>query len=260
MLDFFRAIRIPNVLLVALAQYLVLARHNSMTLKNIMLIFLTSLWILWGNIDNDIQDIELDTTFKKKKENKLIHWLSSHSRGIYLERICLIVSLSMSILISVQAILLTMLAWSGLKFYNLYFKKTLLAGNFIIALLCMASLHVFDLGNDNPSLLLSSLIFTATLLREIVKDKEDETADKACGYKTLAIKCDPVVFKIILFGLGIALTFLAYEYMKSYDYVFTLFALLHLSQWCFILKEQWKKASLTIKLQILIGVIMIGFT
>ena len=260
MLDFLRAIRLPNALLVALAQYLVLARYDSLSFKNVLLLLLTSLWILWGNIDNDIQDIELDTRFKKKKENKLIHWLSGYSRSIYLERICLILSLSMSIFISVQAILLTMLAWCGLKFYNLYFKKTLLIGNLIIALLCMASLHIFDLVKENPSILLSCLIFRPTLLREIVKDKEDEKADKACGYKTLAIKCDPIVFKIILFGLGIALTFLAYEYMKSYDYVFTLFALLHLSQLYFILKEQWKKASLTIKLQILIGVIMIGFT
>jgi 4-hydroxybenzoate polyprenyltransferase len=165
----------------------------------------------------------------------------------------------MSIFISVQAILLTILAWSGLKFYNLYFKKTLLIGNLIIALLCTASLHVFDLGEEKPSILLSCLIFTATLLRELVKDKEDEKADKACGYKTLAIKCDPIVFKIILFGLGIALTFLAYEYMKSYDYVFTIFILLQLSQFYFILKEQWKKASLTIKIQVLIGVIMIEF-
>ncbi len=260
MLDFLRAIRLPNALLVALAQYLVLARYDSLSFKNVLLLLLTSLWILWGNIDNDIQDIELDTRFKKKKENKLIHWLSGYSRSIYLERICLILSLSMSIFISVQAILLTMLAWCGLKFYNLYFKKTLLIGNLIIALLCMASLHIFDLVKENPSILLSCLIFTPTLLREIVKDKEDEKADKACGYKTLAIKCDPIVFKIILFGLGIALTFFAYVYMNSYQYAFIIFALLQLSQWYFILKEQWKKASLTIKLQILIGVIMIGFT
>lgn len=259
MLEFFRAIRLPNVLLVALAQFLVLARCNSLSFKNVLLLLLTSLWILWGNMDNDIQDLELDTTFKKKKENKLIGWLSSDSRGIYLERTFLILSLSMSIFISVQVILLTILAWSGLKFYNLYFKKTLLIGNLIIALLCTASLHVFDLGEEKPSILLSCLIFTATLLRELVKDKEDEKADKACGYKTLAIKCDPIVFKIILFGLGIALTFLAYEYMKSYDYVFTIFILLQLSQFYFILKEQWKKASLTIKIQVLIGVIMIEF-
>jgi 4-hydroxybenzoate polyprenyltransferase len=258
-LDLFKAIRLPNALLVALAQYLILVRHNSLSFKNVLLLLLTSLWILWGNIDNDIQDIELDTRFKKKKENNLIRWLSSDSRGIYLERICLIVSLSASIIISVQAILLTMLAWSGLKFYNLYFKKILLAGNFIIALLCMASLHVFDLGKDTPSLLLSSLIFTATLLREIVKDKEDETADKACGYKTFAIKCNPILFKVTLFGLGLVLIYFAYVYMKSNDYVFTIFALLQLSQFYFILKEQWKKASLSIKIQIFIGVIMIGF-
>ena len=110
MLDFLRAIRLPNALLVALAQYLVLARYDSLSFKNVLLLLLTSLWILWGNIDNDIQDIELDTRFKKKKENKLIHWLSGYSRSIYLERICLILSLSMSIFISVQAILLTMLA------------------------------------------------------------------------------------------------------------------------------------------------------
>jgi len=259
-LDFLKAIRLPNVLLVGLAQLLIINNYKSFSGENIVLVLLTSLWIMWGNIDNDIQDLELDTRFKNKRENELIVWLSHHSRGIYLERICLLLSLSLSIFISVQAILLTMLAWSGLKFYNLYFKKTILVGNFIIATLCTASLYVFNLEREMPSILLSCLIFTSTLLREIVKDKEDEEADKSCGYKTLAIECDPRVFKTIIFGLGFALTYLAYLYMNSFLYVFAIFGFLQISQWYFILNEKWKQASFMIKLQILIGVIMIGFT
>lgn len=259
MLDFFRAIRLPNVLLVALAQFLVLARCNSLSFKNVLLLLLTSLWILWGNIDNDIQDLELDTTFKKKKENKLIRWLSSDSRGIYLERICLIVSLSASIFISVQAILLTMLAWSGLKFYNLYFKKMPLIGNMVIAFLCMASLHVFQTTTANSLTIISLLIFNSTLLRELVKDKEDERADRACGYKTLAILCNPTLFKVVLFCLGIALTYLAYLFLNPNLYALVVFFLLQIGQWYFIFKENWNRASLMIKLQILLGVIMIGF-
>jgi len=259
-LDFIKAIRLPNVLLVGLAQLLILNNYKSFSVENIVLVLLTSLWIMWGNIDNDIQDIELDTRYKNKRENKLIGWLSHNSRGIYLERICLILSLSLSIFISVQAILLTMLAWSCLKFYNLYLKKIILVGNFTIAILCTASLHVFNLEKEIPSILLSCLIFIASLLREIVKDKEDEEADKSCGYNTLAIECNPKVFKIILFGLGFALTYLAYLYMNSYLYVFAIFAFLQIYQWYFILNEKWKQASLMIKLQILIGVIMIGFT
>jgi 4-hydroxybenzoate polyprenyltransferase len=259
-LDFIKAIRFANVILVALAQIFLLHKHSNFSLENITLILLTSLWISWGNIDNDIQDVELDTLYKKKVENKLICWLSKNSRDLYLERICLLLSLGISLFIGMKAVLLTIFAWSALKFYNLYLKKLCLIGNLMIALLCMASLHVFNLGNGIPSVLLSCLIFTATFLREVVKDKEDEIADKACGYNTLAIKCNSSTFKIILFGLGLGLNYFAYIYMNSYYYVFVGFLLLQLFQWYFILVDKWKNASLMIKMQILIGVILIGVT
>lgn len=259
MLDLFKAIRLPNALLVALAQYLILVRYNSLSFKNVLLLLLTSLWIVWGNIDNNIQDIELDTRFKKKEENKLIRWLSNDSRGIYLERTFLILSLSISIFISIQAILLTMLAWSGLKLYNLYFKKMPLIGNIVIAFLCMASLHVFQTTTANNLTIISLLIFSSTLLRELVKDKEDERPDMACGYNTLAIICDSFVFKIVLIALGIILTYLAYLFLNPNLYALVVFFLLQIGQWYFIFKENWNRASLMIKLQILLGVIMIGF-
>lgn len=260
MLDFIKAIRLANVVLVALAQILLLENYGSFSFENILLILLTSLWIMWGNIDNDVKDIELDTKHKNKPVNRFIQWLSQKSRAIILEQNLLVISLSVSILISIKAIALTILAWTSLKFYNLYFKKMPLVGNIVIAFLCMASLHVFQINNTTKIIIISLLIFLSTLLRELIKDKEDEKADMVCGYKTLAIICDSFVFKILLIALGIMLSYLAYSYLHEYYFALISFLILQFFQLYFIHLENWKKASLMIKLQILLGVVMIGFT
>ena len=259
MLDFIKAIRLPNILLVALAQILLLKKYDGFIFDNILLVILTCLWIMWGNIDNDVQDLELDTKYKNKPHNKFIHSLSQKTRALTLEQSLLVISLSLSIIISLKAIFLTILAWTSLKFYNLHFKKMPLVGNFVIAFLCMASLHVFHVNTKINLMIISLLIFVSTLLRELVKDKKDERADLACGYQTFAILCNPALFKVVLFCLGIALTYFAYLFLNVQLYTFFLFLLLQIGQWYFIFKENWKQASLMIKLQILLGVIMIGF-
>lgn len=258
MRDFIRAIRLPNVLIVAMAQILLLHKYNSFSLGNILLVLLTSIWIMWGNMDNDIQDLELDSTHKNKKTNAIILWGSEKSRALLVERLVLFVCVSISIFIGMKAILAMILAWTGLKFYNLYFKKMPLIGNLVIASLCAFSLHIFDLGTANNSSILTSLIFTATLLRELIKDKEDEKADKAYGYRTLAILCPTVSFKITLYFLGTILSVLAYHFMSSVVSALVVFLLIQLGQFYFVFNENWKQASFMIKLQILLGVLMIG--
>lgn len=259
MLDFFKAIRLPNVILVALAQMLILGQCDCFNFENILLVILTSLWIMWGNIDNDIKDLELDSNFKNKPNNEFIQWLNKKSRALLLEQNLLVLSISISLFISIKAVLLTILAWSCLKFYNLYFKKMPLIGNLVIAFLCMASLHVFHFDKTMDLNIVSILIFSSTLLRELVKDKEDEKADKACGYKTIAIICEPFVFKTILFCLGIFTSYLAYLYLHNYHFIFIGYLIMQLWQMYYIYFEKWNRASLLIKLQILLGVIMIGF-
>lgn len=260
MLDFFKAIRPGNVLLVALAQTLLLNKYQPFSLKNLLLIILTSLWVIWGNLDNDIQDFELDTKFKGKQSNKLTIWLAQKSRILLIERILLFISLIVGMLISSKAILVFIFSWSGLKFYNLYFKKMPLIGNLTIAFLCTISLHILSLDKNLDLSILSYLIFTSTLLREIIKDKEDEKADKAFGYRTLAILCPADILKLTLFTLGMALSYFAYVFMRDMRAGLIVFLIFQIIQWYFIFIENWKQASLMIKLQILVGVLLIGLT
>lgn len=260
MFDFFRAIRIPNVLLVAGAQILILNKYDSFSYANILLVILTMLWIMWGNIDNDLKDIDLDTVHKRKPKNTFIQWLNMKSRARRLEQILLSLSLTISVFLSTKAIIFSILAWSCLKYYNLYWKKMPLIGNLVIALLCTLSIHVFFISIDKPIYLISALIFTATLLREFVKDKEDENADMACGYRTLAIIVESNAFKFILLFLGIILTCIAFLHFQKHSYLFITFLLLQFFQLYCIYGENWKKTSLAIKLQILLGVVSIGIT
>jgi len=223
------------------------------------MILLTCLWIIWGNIDNDVQDYELDFIHKNKRSNHFILWLISNGHPLLFERLLLILCISISVFISTRATLVTVVAWSGLKFYNLYFKKMPLVGNLIIAALCSMSLHVFQFQNTCDISTITCLIFLTTLLRELIKDKEDEHADKAMGYKTLAILCSAFTFKIILLTIGIIILILAFQYMHSIKLLFGFFVFLQMSQWYFIYKNEWKHSSLITKMQIASGIFSIVF-
>jgi len=257
--DFLSAIRLANVLLVLTAQGLLLYKCRGLTLENLILLLLTSIWIMWGNIDNDIQDVALDTQYKKKKPNRFIHLLISSKNENMIERTVLLTSLLITSFMGWKEIICTLSAWIGLKTYNRYFKKLPLIGNFIISILCAASLYLFRLDLPTSIHLISGLIFTATLLRELVKDKEDAYADKLSGYNTFAILCPSQYFKLLLIILGVILTILAYLYLHNQPYLFLIFALNQFHQWYSIYRNQWKQASLMIKFQILVGVMGIGF-
>lgn len=260
LLDLFRSIRISNVLLVALAQTLLLWRTASFSSTHIALILLTALWIAWGNMDNNVQDFYLDIDHKKKPINQWTKWVLDRRKGLLIERIVLLISITISALIGFKPVLLTLFAWSSLKSYNLYFKKKIVIGNILIALLCAAALQIFDIALDTNLILISGLIFTATLLRELVKDKEDEYPDKACGYKTLAIVSPQRYFCAILISLSLAMTYLAFLFFYSIPLFFIVFCIFQILQWYYLYHKNWQRVSLTIKMQIALGVLGIGFT
>ena len=123
-------------------------------------------------------------------------------------------------------VIIHLFAGASLHVYSNYLKKTVLIGNISIALLCAVlpllvflfdmpgiiqtyydTKGVFLLSNGaktynevffdivlNSVLLLSLFVFLVTLIREIIKDVEDEKGDRQAGYRTLAVR----------FGSGLA--------------------------------------------------------
>jgi len=255
--DLLRAIRIPNVILVFLAQLFFSIKYNELTLVNICIIALTGVLIAIGNIENNLLDYELDLNCKGKSRNKIIEWLQNGTRFRVLEFIYISL-LSITIFkFELYVFIFGLTAFLLLKIYNHKLKKTFMIGNLAIALLCAAAIKALKIETCVMINLFCMIIFLLTLCREIIKDKEDEICDSQFGYKTLAIQLQNTTVKGILWTL-LFLTIIVSFYLYKTKFLLilaTLFLSFILS--FFIYKNDWKKASLSVKLLILFGVISI---
>ena len=213
--DFLYLIRWKNagiyLLLQGLFYYKFSQRADVSLFVVLVLIFL--LWGMAGNIQNNIYDYELD-------ENKpdFIPFSIRNYTYVYLIFYALgflLLLTNTSLVFSLLALLFPLL----LSLYNIYFKKTFLLGNFIIAFLTATSVFIpVWLGLRVPvhkgNMMLVFYIFIAfllTLMRELVKDMEDARLDQQFGYKTLPVwnrklSVWVLVIYYVVFGLWV------YEY------------------------------------------------
>lgn len=221
---FFRLIRWPNVVFIALTQLLFyycilkpllpagyINLPYSLTPFLFVLLLIASLLIAAaGYIINDYFDINIDQVNKpdkmviekviKRRTAILLHLFFSTS-GIILS---IYVAWHTNIIIAIANIICTILLW----FYSTTFKRKLLSGNIIIAVLTAWAIvvlyfavHViYENKTDHFYLMIGAIkriyMFTAlyagfafiiSLIREVVKDMEDMEGDKSYGCKTLPI-------------------------------------------------------------------------
>ena len=221
---FFRLIRWPNLVFIALTQslfyYCIIVPSlpatyyqspYQLTQPLFFLLLTASLFIAAaGYIINDYFDINIDQVNKPEKMviDKIIkrrwaivqHW-SITTVGLI---ISLYVSYKTSYLIVIVNVLCTLLLW----FYSTTFKKKLLTGNIIISLLTAWTVLVLYFAANNTyhfSINFSSDVITAmnrifkfavlyggfafiiSLVREVVKDIEDVEGDAKYNCKTMPI-------------------------------------------------------------------------
>jgi 4-hydroxybenzoate polyprenyltransferase len=209
-LDFFRLIRIQNLLIIALTQYLIrytliLGSTNYFSLTDFqffLLVLSTVLIAAGGNIINDYFDTKVDFLNKRKviigKTIKrrwaiILHWTFSATGvfiGFYLANIVGLINLGF----------INLFCAASLWFYSVNFKRNFLIGNLLISLLSALVLILIPLyelipnPNENTIVVFyivlgySFFAFSTTLIREIIKDFEDIDGDKKMNYKTFAIK------------------------------------------------------------------------
>lgn len=255
-LVFFRAIRLPNVLLVLCAQLFIIHRlEGSFALNNsnyIDVVLLTALILAYGNFENNILDYELDTGCKKKPPNPFIQ-LFLGSKWYLLFDIAILLMIHMVHILPYQT-MVAVSAYLLLKSYNYYFKKNVLAGNLIVSLLCSLSLLIVSIESWVWNYAI--IIFWLTLIRELIKDKEDEKCDREYGYRTLAIVLStPNLIKIL-----IPMTIVILIYLLIYDILgFYLIPALTVGILLvyYIYRENWTLSSWMIKWLIFIGIISI---
>ena len=221
---FFRLIRWPNLVFIALTQMLFyyciilpslpktteLLTHQ-LTQPIFYLLMLASIFIAAaGYIINDYFDINIDQINKPQKMvvekiiNRrwaiLLHWLIT-TVGL---TISLYVSFKTSFIVILANILCTLLLW----FYSTTFKKKLLSGNIIISLLTAWTVMVLYFAVNNLqslspntvpgiftamnrifkfAVLYAGFAFIISLVREVVKDIEDREGDARYDSKTMPI-------------------------------------------------------------------------
>lgn len=241
---FFKLIRWPNLLMIMVAQsllnYMVIGHilnlvHVDIPLSHfqfILLMMSTVFMAAFGYAFNDVQDKNVDLI--NKKENAIIGRDFTIETGLKIAYTFLGLAIIPAIYLSIklemiQLIFLHILIGGGLWYYSTHLKKTVLIGNLIISLLTALSIfivwlyHLLVLKMD-PILLVNSkkvvplinhivLYYTAfafiiSIIREIVKDVEDQEGDSQFQMNTFIIRFGLRKTKILIAVIGIFMLFM----------------------------------------------------
>jgi 4-hydroxybenzoate polyprenyltransferase len=214
---FFKLIRLPNLLFIALAQVLfqVCIYHTLYkdavppgdTVDFIMLVFASLFIAAAGYIINDYFDINIDEVNKPGRMvvDRFIsrRWAIAWHFMLSMTGIALTV-LAVPFLHKWYLILANMGCVALLWFYSTNFKKLLLVGNIVISLLTAWTILIiffskvsvedaFGLGQGvhyklfRIAFLYAGFAFISSLIREAIKDVEDMPGDEKYGCKTMPI-------------------------------------------------------------------------
>jgi 4-hydroxybenzoate polyprenyltransferase len=198
-----------------------------------LLVFSAMLIAASGYILNDAFDIEIDSVNKPGRESFANVSSRSTSVNIYIILSSTAIAISFFIAESINNLPLGFVqvaASALLAFYSVQLKKIMLLGNMAVAVLS-ASIPVlaglYELSyypNFSYILIYAGFAFILSLIREIIKDAEDEEGDRAGGRKTLpivlgistvkVILCVLILFTAIAGGKLLAAYFYGYEFIS----------------------------------------------
>lgn len=222
-----------------------------------------------GNVVNDIYDLEID------RVNRPDRPLPSGEMSINQARIYTIIlfsaGISSSVFINRQTFFITaFVATPLLVGYSVWFKRMPLIGNLVVAtMLSMAFVYVgAAYGNFTAMLPLIGLAFGFTLIREIVKDLEDQTGDLSQGARTLPIvwgEMPTLKLVSILTALFLIADLLPY-WLQVYNSAYLLFVIVGVNipllsalilLWFKPNRETFRRVQLMLKYDIFVGLLAI---
>lgn len=274
---FFQLIRYPNLLFIALTQFLFYYRiivpyfNNNLQPKQLLqendffLLLIASVLIAAaGYIINDYFDIQIDNV--NKPERLILGKLIKRRWAMLLH---LVLSLAGLFLTAIVAMHLDNLLLLGLNFlsvlmlllYSSTFKKKLLIGNIIISVLTawvVGVLFITEIRlNDTVymqlnqaalgslykvTLFYAGFAFIVSLIREVVKDIEDIDGDRRFGCETMPIKwgipSSKVFVAVWIFVLiGLLAAIAFYAMLNSWSWPFYALSFAMIIQFYFLLKK-----------------------
>ena len=236
-MPFLRLIRFPNLIIVALTQYLLQYAILMPELQKVgempvlpdfpffLLVLSTVLIAAGGYIVNDIEDVEIDRLNKPPHKQIVgrvyplsISWIFYGGATL----IGFIISCYLAFYINdFLQLLIYLLAVALLWAYSKWLKRMPLIGNLVVSFFCAfvawvvlyaemldtKSVSRLDFGTTVSIILIftgyAALAFISTLFREIIKDIEDAEGDKAQNCKTLPILFGTPISKGIAFFVGL---------------------------------------------------------
>ena len=199
---FLRLIRVQNLLIVVLTQFLarfflVGPSADDQPAGYLQLFFDPSLWLLSlstvciaaaGYIINDYFDIKIDLV--NKPQRVIIGRYLKRRVAMGVHQILNVIGCLIGLYLSKWVFLIDVVAVSLLWFYSAQFKRQPLIGNVIVSLLTAFSLIVLAVYyRQNAEMLLIYALFSfgISLIREIIKDMQDIRGDARFGCRTLPI-------------------------------------------------------------------------
>ncbi|MEM2918168.1 MAG: UbiA family prenyltransferase [Candidatus Altiarchaeota archaeon] len=250
---FFELSRIRNCAIGFFAIFVVAFFLNYNFLEKSMKLLLAGLSLFFimaaGNMINDYFDFQVDNVNKKFKP--IPSGKIKRDYVLALSAIFFILGILLAFYINSNCATLATFNSLILVFYAKFSKKIIFISNFIIAYLT-ASIFIFALFSTETELkvenfrllsILTASAFLMTLSREIIKDIEDEKADKVIGGISIPIKFGNKIARniAIIFALSAVLvSFLPFFILKENFNLFYYGTLIFLANAIFLISFRMK--------------------
>lgn len=228
--NFFNIIRWPNLLMVAVIQYLIyhclLVSSQSVMGWNdfVLLTIITMLIAASGYVINDYYDARIDSI------NRPLRWIAGNAwtqrqvlavyfvLGLTGALLSVLLAVRLSLLVYILIYPFTLLA---LWLYSYTLKCKPVIGNLWVSLFCAGVVIIVALPDwllDNQEIIRPELkyyvafAFLTTWYREVVKDLEDVEGDNMASCRTFIVRYGLVAGKIFALVLGILLVVALYAW------------------------------------------------
>jgi 4-hydroxybenzoate polyprenyltransferase len=275
-LAFLKLIRFPNLIMIALAQYITSIKFvKTIDSSQLMLISLATIFIAMGGyVLNDIEDIKIDTINKKEPVTKVF---SISLLKIYYYSFS-IIGLAISFYISYHSkiwfIMFFGFAFFLLWSYAKFFSKFKLIGNIFVSFLIAEAIIIVpiiaNITNNTPTpteeiykVVLPSYILLAFLfnwMREVIKDLEDQKGDELENRITVPSVFGTEPAKMVVFALVFMASPLIILQLWKLHYNVLGIVILLVAILIYRLKiakktEDFKQVSLLMKIIMLLGIL-----
>ncbi len=257
---FLRLVRLPNLLIILLAQFLIRVFvigpkedwRAIITDPAFLMLCLATLMIAGaGYIINDYYDIKIDIVNNPKRV--MIGKVFTRRVALFAHFIINIVALFISLIVALKMhdwkIFITVFISGFLMwYYSNSLKRLALWGNITISLLTGVSIYYISfLSNNNIRMVIIYAVFAfmISLIREIIKDMEDMKGDALYGCKTLPIVWGVKNTKYFIFIISsIFILIMGFLFMERYNnYLVLYFSLALFPIFIFLLVKLFKAES-----------------